>query len=251
MSAIVKNHEDGSFRLHLKGSPEKVQELCMPHTLPNDFQEVLDLYTVKGYRVIALASKFVRSDLSMQELKTMPREDFESELTFLGIIVMENKLKEQTQPTITTLNECNIRTIMATGDNTLTAISVGSSCNILKDGQTVFFGDLGENNQIIWKNSKLLVQQDQETDVIESDSNKDFADIEKEMVLNVANPHTDVPWDQASSNDFGVALNGKLLNFLSCHRDQYRIALNKILSKAQVYARMSPEDKADLVDLLQ
>lgn len=121
---------------------------------------------------------------------------------------------------------------MATGDNTLTAISVGSSCNILRDGQTVFFGDLGENNQIIWKNSRLLVQQDQETDVAEYDSNKDSSEVEKEIVLNVANPYSDVPWDQATTNDFGVALNGKLLNFLSVNRDVYRVALNKILSKA-------------------
>lgn len=89
---------------------------------------------MKGYRVIALASKFINSNTSMQDLKTLPRETFENELIFLGIIVMENKLKEATQPTITTLNECNIRTIMATGDNTLTAISVGSSCNILQEG---------------------------------------------------------------------------------------------------------------------
>ena len=114
----------------------------------------------------------------------------------------------------------------------------------------MFFGDLGENNQIIWKNSKLLVQQ-QETAAVESDSNKDYSENEKEMVLTVNNAYIDVPWDQASSNDFGVALNGKLLNFLSTNRDRYSVALNKILSKAQVYARMSPEDKADLVDLLQ
>lgn len=86
----------------------------------------------------------------------------------------------------------------------------------------------------------------------ESEYNNDgYRESEKDMVLTVANPYTDVPWDQAqSSEDFGVALNGKLLNFLSSRRDKYSVALNKILSKAQVYARMSPEDKADLVDLL-
>jgi cation-transporting ATPase 13A3/4/5 len=38
---------------------------------------------------------------------------------------MENKLKDVTTETIKTLNGANIRTIMATGDNVLTAISVG------------------------------------------------------------------------------------------------------------------------------
>ena len=112
------------------------------------------MYTSKGYRVIALASKFIKQSYSMQELKTIPREQLENELMFLGIIIMENKLKEQTNPTISTLNDCGIRTIMATGDNTLTAIAVGKSCNILKEGQTVYFGDLNDHNQIVWKNSR-------------------------------------------------------------------------------------------------
>jgi cation-transporting ATPase 13A3/4/5 len=48
----------------------------------------------------------------------------EKDLTFLGFLVMENKLKPVTANTIETLNKCKVRTIMATGDNTLTAISV-------------------------------------------------------------------------------------------------------------------------------
>ena len=108
---------------------------------------------------------------------------------------------------------------MATGDNTLTAISVGSSCNILKDGQTVYYGDLNENNQIVWKNSKLLFSSQQETtDVIEAEelNNKECtsADYENEGSLFVSNPCMDVPWDQHLNDDFGVAVSGKLLNFL-------------------------------------
>ena len=59
MSVVVKDYQDNSFKLHLKGSPEKVQELCKPETIPQEFQEILDNYTVKGYRVIALATKTI------------------------------------------------------------------------------------------------------------------------------------------------------------------------------------------------
>lgn len=55
----------------------------------------------------------------------------ESELHFLGFLVMQNKLKPVTTTVIKQLNEANIRTIMATGDNVLTAISVGRECNII------------------------------------------------------------------------------------------------------------------------
>lgn len=51
--------------------------------------------------------------------------------------------------------------------------------------------------------------------------------------------------------EFGVALNGSTLAFLNKNKDKYAAVLHKVLFKAQVYARMSPDDKAVLVDLLQ
>ena len=60
---------------------------------------------------------------------------------------MENKVKNATKPTIKTLNDCDIRTIMATGDNILTAIAVGKECNILSnDLVNVYFGDMSDEN---------------------------------------------------------------------------------------------------------
>jgi cation-transporting ATPase 13A2 len=45
-------------------------------------------------------------------------------LHFLGFVFLENKLKEETIESIKLLKECEIETIMATGDNTLTTIAV-------------------------------------------------------------------------------------------------------------------------------
>ena len=63
-------------------------------------------------------------------------------MTFLGFLIMQNKLKPVTVSVIETLNEANIRTIMATGDNVLTAISVGRECNIIEADAEVFLGDM-------------------------------------------------------------------------------------------------------------
>lgn len=54
----------------------------------------------------------------------MERDDIEKDLIFLGLIIMENKLKPITSSVIDLLKEANVRTIMVTGDNVLTAISV-------------------------------------------------------------------------------------------------------------------------------
>ncbi len=40
------------------------------------------------------------------------------------------------------MKECEIETIMATGDNTLTAIAVSKQCNILDKNAPVYSGDI-------------------------------------------------------------------------------------------------------------
>ena len=57
MSVVCKNEFDASFKAFVKGSPEKIRELCIESTLPTNYEEVLAKYTMMGYRVIALSVK--------------------------------------------------------------------------------------------------------------------------------------------------------------------------------------------------
>ena len=61
MSTIVRNSMDKSYRAYVKGSPEKIADLCDPSTLPLHYFATLEEYTRKGYRVIALAYKSLPS----------------------------------------------------------------------------------------------------------------------------------------------------------------------------------------------
>lgn len=61
----------------------------------------------------------------------MRRHDAESDLEFLGFIIFENKLKASTSEVIDELSDANIRKVMCTGDNILTAISVARECNLI------------------------------------------------------------------------------------------------------------------------
>ena len=65
MSVICKNDFDNKYRAFVKGSPEKISELCINESLPNNLVEVMSSYTKEGYRVIALATKEL-SDLSFR-----------------------------------------------------------------------------------------------------------------------------------------------------------------------------------------
>jgi cation-transporting P-type ATPase 13A2 len=106
---------------------------------------MLDYYTHHGYRVIALATKSLKS--SHKRAQRMKRAEAESDLIFLGFIVFENKLKPSTAGVLAQLRDARIRRIMCTGDNILTAISVARECELVgKDGY-VFVPHFKDGNQ--------------------------------------------------------------------------------------------------------
>lgn len=74
----------------------------------------------------------------------MERDDVEFDLTFVGLIIMENKLKPITTETIELLHRARVKTVMVTGDNALTAISVGRQCGIIPKHHRVYLGDTVE-----------------------------------------------------------------------------------------------------------
>jgi cation-transporting ATPase 13A2 len=59
MSVVVKNMRDKTFRAYVKGSPEKLAELCIAESLPLNYYDILQEYTECGYRVIALAGRIL------------------------------------------------------------------------------------------------------------------------------------------------------------------------------------------------
>ena len=136
MSTLVKNVNEPYFKAFCKGSPEKIKELCKPDTIPTNFNEILSKYTTKGFRVLALGAKLLKMDyLQSQKIE---RNLVESNMIFLGLLIVQNKLKHNTTHSIEKLGNANLRMVMATGDNLLTAISVAKECNLIDPDSSVF-----------------------------------------------------------------------------------------------------------------
>jgi len=157
MSVIVKKLHSPGMDIYVKGAPEVMTDICLKETLPSDYKERLAYYTHHGYRVIACAAKSMPA-LSFVRAQRIKREQVESELTFLGFIVFQNKLKPTTAGVITTLTNARIRQVMCTGDNVLTAISVSRECGLVdrKDEvyapRFVFGNSTTDNSKIVWEN---------------------------------------------------------------------------------------------------
>ena len=74
-----QNHKHYIFT---KGAPEVMLDICLPESLPTNFEELLHHYTHSGFRVIACAYKQVSS-------ADIDRETAESDLAFAGFIILK------------------------------------------------------------------------------------------------------------------------------------------------------------------
>ena len=67
----------------------------------------------------------------------MTRNEVEANLELTGLLVMWNQLKKETIPVIRILKEAHIRTVMVTGDNLETAVTVAKDCQMIDKVQRV------------------------------------------------------------------------------------------------------------------
>ena len=147
MSVITKNVNENFYKIFCKGSPEKLKELCIPETIPSNFNETLNKYAIKGFRILALAFKTIK--MSYVQSQQLTREKAESHMIFLGLLIVQNKLKAETKPTLNILEKAGLKMVMATGDNILTAISVSRECELIKKNSKVYSCEI-EGNNLVW-----------------------------------------------------------------------------------------------------
>lgn len=124
---------------------ESVQLADLALVVPSDYEDLLSFYTHKGFRVIACATKSIPK-MNWVKVQKMRREDAESDLSFAGFIIFENKLKPTTTAIIDELGKAGIRKVMCTGDNILTAISVARECNLIEKTAHCFVPHFAEGD---------------------------------------------------------------------------------------------------------
>ncbi len=115
--------KEGQHFLLVKGAPESIKDICRPETLPVDLEAQLQRLTLAGYRVLACGARSLEH-LSEGEMLTGAREALEAGLTFVGLLVMENSLKDETERYLRAYHRAGFRQLMVTGDNPLTALAV-------------------------------------------------------------------------------------------------------------------------------
>ncbi|CAH0388711.1 unnamed protein product [Bemisia tabaci] len=217
MSVIGKVLGKRNMTLYTKGAPEKIKALCTKDSIPTNLDAVLHRYTSAGFRVIALAYKELPRKLTWAHAMRMNKHEMEVDLDFLGLVILHNTLKPQTIPIIKQLQKANIKCIMATGDNILTAISVSRDSDLIHPDQEI-------------------------------------------AVVIAHGPSEDVP----PTITFEAASTGEKFKMVGSHvkfaidgnnwamvKTYFTHLLPLIVTKGVVFARMSPDQKTQLIELLQ
>ena len=220
-----------------KGSPESMRDICVPSSLPANYNRILADYAQQGYRVLACAGRrlnktagsYVGETMTWAHVQKLVRKQVECDLTFLGFIIFENKLKAETAPVISALRAANIVNVMSTGDNILTAVCVARASGLVESSVKYVFvprlldPDSHLPTSIAW----------------------DCVDDEKLKL-------DPVVWEvdgMTAQRDYAMACTGEVMEhiFMACG-DTYAQAL---LQRCNVFARMSPAQKQILVEYYQ
>lgn len=226
MSVVTKQFGINKFYLYCKGSPEMIMSLSLPNTIPKDIETVLNVYTEKGFRVIALGVKELKNQ-TYEELKNLNRTNFEYDLTFCGLIVMENRVKTETIPVIRKLKDADMKIIMITGDNIQTAISVAKDCEIITGDKPFMM---------------LSIEPPSKTE----DASVLLTPIE--LFTNIVNDGSSRIDIETTTQDFRVVMSGRTWSLL---RQYFPNKIPQFVSNCVVYARMSSGQKQQVVQELQ
>ncbi|KAI7961924.1 hypothetical protein MJO28_000018 [Puccinia striiformis f. sp. tritici] len=244
MSVLVKKLKSSTIEAYVKGAPEAMVEICMKETLPADYEEFLNYYTRHGYRVIAVAAKSFPK-LSWLKAQRLTRSQVESELRFIGFVIFENKLKLGTEPAIQILKGAHIGVRMCTGDNIRTAISVGRDCGMIEESMRVYLPTFTSGSSSLPDSTIAWFDIDSESSVLDPYSLMPIPTRGDGSDTRSMDSHT----TSVRSEDCVLAVSGDVFRWIMDYGSLETI--ERMLYKGVIFARMSPDEKHELVEQLQ
>ncbi len=148
MSVIVKVDDTGDYMMFAKGAPEVMIPLCiMDKDSKDKMLSLTQNMATQGLRSLVIAQKLINS----HDVKKALEEETvdENSLQFLGIVGMQDPIREEIYGALQSAKMAGIRTIMITGDHKETARAIAFEAGIINSGDQVL-----TENEI----SKLSIQ---------------------------------------------------------------------------------------------
>ncbi|XP_053601679.1 endoplasmic reticulum transmembrane helix translocase [Plodia interpunctella] len=212
-------NERGFMETHyissVKGAPETIK--TMLKEVPSHYDHVYLTLSRRGARVLALGYRNL-GKLNSQDIRDLSREDVESDLTFVGFVIISCPLKSDSKKAIAEIVNASHSVVMITGDNPLTA------CHVAKE---------------------LKFTQKSELLILTCDEDKwCWKSIDEEMNLPVQPFKT----SKQLTSKFDLCITGEGLTYLNeCHRK----FLIELMPHIKVFARFAPKQKEFVIVTLK
>jgi len=139
MSVVV------GFELLAKGAPESILARCRPSDVLSAARTATRTMARRGLRMMAVARR------TIGPLHTdVAASDLEQDLTFLGLVGIEDPPREGVDAAIADCRAGGLRIAMLTGDNAETAEAVGHQIGLIPEGGVVLSGpELPEDEAVL------------------------------------------------------------------------------------------------------
>ena len=114
-----------------KGAPEAIISLC--HLDPQEHQRItaqVSAMADKGLRVLGVARAIFNAG-------TLPATQHDFEFSFLGLVGLEDPVRDDVPQAIAECQAAGIRVVMITGDHPATALSIARQAGLVNDGLTM------------------------------------------------------------------------------------------------------------------
>ncbi|CAH9128997.1 unnamed protein product [Cuscuta epithymum] len=235
MSVVARNCQTGKIFLLSKGADEAILPCAYTGQPTRLFSEAVDLYSQLGLRTLCLAWRDVEEE-EYREWSMMFKEAnstlidrewrvaevcqrLEHDLEILGVVAIEDRLQDAVPETIETLRKAGIFFWMLTGDKQNTAIQIARSCNLVSPEP---------RGQLLPINGKT-----------EDEVSKSLERVLLTMRITNSEPR-----------DVAFVIDGWALEIALKHHRKAFTEL-AILSKTAICCRVTPSQKAQLVELLK
>ena len=162
--------------------------------------------------------------MKWSEVDDLTRTQLEEGADFLGLIIMQNLVKKETYGAIAELHEADINTLMVTGDNIQTAISVGRDCQLVKTDQTIIRVEAEDGP------GQLTVTYS----------------LPESETANILATSTQI--QDMTSENYVFACDGNAFRLI---RNKDPELLKRIVHRGKIFARMLPEQKIELIECLK
>lgn len=209
MSVVCQDMNTNKTYVFLKGSAEKIVELA---DCPSGFLSAASKYSRDGCYIVAVAYKELSTTNDIHDLS---RAEIESGCSLSGMLLFRNELKSDTKSALEELRNGGTRLVMITGDHPMTAVHIGIESGMIPSGIEIIFSDVVEE-EVLFTNLS---------------TNEQFNINRAERILE-------------TYGNIELVVTGAAFRALN-----RKMWLQSRLQDCRIFARMSPDEKQECVQM--